>query len=362
MTLCVDELRRLASLTPLAQWLPGSVALRTAGTLAPLPSPPPPPPAASLAHDAALAAAYPRLSQLSEWRATASVRFRRAPADAASADAPPLPQHLLAPLDAAPAVALRASRSLSPSATGDGVDASPGAFASLAHVRRVEAADIEAPGVLEAAAAARAYRGELILLATNADGAAMVRSRRGWRAQRTHITRGCAVAVLSFSFPFVFCAQAVNALLQLRALGLAHYLLVTPRRQDCEALSRTPAYADVAGGACVWSSLFQGHPGLRTYRLGRGDAGKGPFRVWWARLGAMARLVVRPIRIALRCVAGFLAHTLCSRACVASACEQELRYGVLYLDTDVMLTRDPYPFLKARTRAHAKALFIVLLR
>jgi hypothetical protein len=26
------------------------------------------------------------------------------------------------------------------------------------------------------------------------------------------------------------------------------------------------------------------------------------------------------------------------------------------LDTDVMLTRDPYPFLKARTRAHAKAL------
>jgi hypothetical protein len=178
------------------------------------------------------------LAQLQEWRAHTSARFRRAPAPAAAAapaSAPPLPAHLLAPLDAAPAAALRASLLAS---AGD--DASPGAFASLAHVRRVAAADVEAPGVLEAAAAARSYRGELILLATNAEGAAMVRARGSAAALATshslHTRRASRRLPCSH---LCKCAQAVNALLQLRALGLGHYLLITPQQQDCEARAHT---------------------------------------------------------------------------------------------------------------------------
>jgi hypothetical protein len=113
----------------------------------------------------------------------------------------------------------------------------------------------------------------------------------------------------------------VNALLQLRSLGFAHYLVITPDAAACAvrhlrsfalglrsfcavfrvALTRgptavprqrlgAPPYDDVASGACFWSSLFAEHPSLELYRL-RG--GRGPFRAWWARIAAMARLVVR---------------------------------------------------------------------
>ena len=116
----------------------------------------------------------------------------------------------------------------------------------------LESADDDA---LLDAAKRRAFNNEIILATTNAGGA--------------HL--------------------AANLVANLRSVGVEHYLLFSNAKAACERLTSK-------GGPSAWTidaaytSYLDGHPGLETYGL-TVEEGAVPFRLWWARLRYMERLV-----------------------------------------------------------------------
>ena len=98
-------------------------------------------------------------------------------------------------------------------------------FHSLNRVKAFEAADLEAPEELRAAAAARSFRSEIILIVANGAVADMV----------------------------------ANFALNLAALKMAHYLVVTDQPSGCADISK--AAGGVAGGACGWTSYMSAQLG-----------------------------------------------------------------------------------------------------
>ena len=115
-------------------------------------------------------------------------------------------------------------------------------FHSLGEVKPYRAADLETPGELESAAAARAHAGEIILLVANGDVADMV----------------------------------VNFALNLAALNMAHFLVVTDMPSRCQAFDRAGAAVAADGWiACGWTSYMESH--LKPGTSANSSASSGPY-------------------------------------------------------------------------------------
>ena len=106
--------------------------------------------------------------------------------------------------------------------------------------------DLEAPGVLEAAMAARAPDKELIFLS--------VGDTRDHRRQY----KDPSLRTISIDF-------LRNLLANLKQLGIGHYLILTTQAL-CGRLQR-----EHCEYSCAWTSLWHSHPGLPAWNLKPGD-------------------------------------------------------------------------------------------
>jgi len=147
-------------------------------------------------------------------------------------------------------------------------------------------ADLEHPGALEAAFAARAPAGELIFLS--------VGDTRDHRRQH----KDPALRTISTDFLLTLLAN-------LHRLGLENYLILTTKKL-CHKLQREHCLY-----SCAWTSLWDDHAGLKPWGLEKGDM----FLMWAQQW--------RYITSAL-----------------------ERNYHVLRADTDVYFAEDPYPILQ----------------
>jgi hypothetical protein len=155
-------------------------------------------------------------------------------------------------------------------------------FHSLGRVKPYSAADLEAPGALRAAAAARSFDGEIILIVANGAVSDMV----------------------------------ANFALNLAALKMAHYLIVTDQPSGCKEI--TAAAGGVAAGACGWTSYM-------SAQLGADKGSESPFSL--DDLGPVSRLWISRYHYTAELVG--------------------LGYNVFVSDLDVFITQNPYPFLKS---------------
>ena len=146
--------------------------------------------------------------------------------------------------------------------------------------------DLEAPGVFEAALAARAPGKELIFLS--------VGDTRDHRRQY----KDPSLRTISIDF-------LRNLLGNLKRLRIGHYLILTTQALCARLQQEHCEYS------CAWTSLWHSHPGLPAWNLKPGDM----FLMWAQQWRYIARAM-------------------------------ELNYRVMRSDTDVYLAEDPYPILK----------------
>jgi hypothetical protein len=126
-----------------------------------------------------------------------------------------------------------------------------GEWRSIGAVQPLRGEDLSAPGALEAAAAKRSFRKEIILFVNNKGG--------------SHL--------------------AANQVANLRSVGIEHYLIVTNTAECCRALMDGPW-----GISCGWTSFLQNHPRLGIYQVDAEEVAT-PFRLWWVRFHFLERLV-----------------------------------------------------------------------
>ena len=146
--------------------------------------------------------------------------------------------------------------------------------------------DLEHPGVIEAALAARAPSKELIFLS--------VGDTRDHRRQY----KDPALRTISLDF-------LLNLLSNFRTLGIEHHFLLTTKK-----LCKQVMQGEHCQYNCAWTSLWHDHPSLTEWSLKAGDM----FLMW----AQQWRYICRAI---------------------------ELGYRVLRTDTDVYFAEDPYPIL-----------------
>ena len=146
--------------------------------------------------------------------------------------------------------------------------------------------DLEAPGVLEAALAARAPDKDIIFLS--------VGDTRDHRRQY----KDPSLRTISIDF-------LRNLLANLKRLRIGHYVILTTRALCARLQQEHCEYS------CVWTSLWHSHPGLPSWNLKPGDM----FLMWAQQWRYIAR-------------------------------SMELGYRVLRSDTDVYLAEDPYPIFR----------------
>jgi hypothetical protein len=166
-------------------------------------------------------------------------------------------------------------------------------FRSLGRVAPYRGGDLEQPGELARAAAARSYRGELILTYGNEVGTAWI----------------------------------ANLVFSLRQVGIDHSLVIVMSDEHCRALARAPWLI-----SCAWSSWDFGQTGTGTGGAGgAGGAGakkkryegqqcKNKYelrRLWYSRHHYMSRII------------------------------EETGLNVAVIDGDMSVRRDFYPALKA---------------
>ena len=156
-------------------------------------------------------------------------------------------------------------------------------FRSLGQMKPYRGGDLEQPGELAAAAAARAYKGELILTYGNEAGTAWI----------------------------------ANLIFSLRAAGIDHSLVIVMNDNHCRALHRPPWMI-----SCAWSSWDFGQTGTggsRSPKRYEGQACKRPMemrRLWYSRHHYMSRVI------------------------------EELGLNVAVIDGDMSVRHDFYPELK----------------
>ena len=170
----------------------------------------------------------------------------------------------------------------SAAARGGAVD--PAAdFRSLGKVAPYRGGDLELPGELKKAAAARSYKNELILTYGNEAGTAWI----------------------------------ANLIFSLRAAGIDHSLVIVMSDEHCRALNRAPWMI-----SCAWSSWDFGQTntgGSSSLKRYEGRKCKRPMemrRLWYSRHHYMSRVI------------------------------EELGYNVAVIDGDMSVRFDFYPELK----------------
>ena len=146
--------------------------------------------------------------------------------------------------------------------------------------------DLELPGVLEAALAARAPDHELIFLS--------VGDTRDHRRQY----KDPSLRTISIDF-------LRNLLANLKRLRIGHYLILTTEPL-CKRLQQ-----DYCEWSCAWTTMWHTHPGLPKWNLKPGDM----FLMWAQQWRYISQAMERG-------------------------------YRVLRSDTDVYLAEDPYPILR----------------
>lgn len=148
-----------------------------------------------------------------------------------------------------------------------------------------EGGNLEDPGVMEAMLEARAVGKELIFLAV------------GDTKDHRRATKDPALRTISTDF-------LLNLLANLQRLRIDHYVILTTRKL-CGRLQR-----EHCEHSCVWTTLWDDHPGLSKWNLRPGDM----FLMWaqqWRYIAAA----------------------------------MERGYSIFRMDTDVYFTEDPYPIL-----------------
>jgi len=144
----------------------------------------------------------------------------------------------------------------------------PGATARGSGPRPIPGGDLEASGVLEAAFAARAVEGELIFLSV------------GDTRDHRRVAKDPALKDISTDF-------LLHLLANLRALGRENWLILSTRRL-CGRLQ-----AEHCERSCVWSTLWDDHPGLEPWRLKPGDM----FLMWAQQWRYVARALELGYRV-----------------------------------------------------------------
>jgi len=129
------------------------------------------------------------------------------------------------------------------------------AFRSLGRVAPYRGGDLEQPGELAKASAARSYRGELILTYGNEAGTAWI----------------------------------ANLIFSLRSVGIEHSLVIVMSDGHCRALNRPPWLI-----SCAWSSWDFGQRGTGTHKRYEGQQCNSPYemrRLWYSRHHYMSRVI-----------------------------------------------------------------------
>lgn len=169
--------------------------------------------------------------------------------------------------------------------------ASPGVTsegpASASAVRAFPGGDLEGAGVFEAALAARAPAGELIVMCV------------GDTQDPRRVVKDPALKTLSVDF-------AVNLVRNLAGVGVEHYFMLTSSEALCRRLQ-----TDYGVEGCVWSSLWADHPGQVEWAVKADEM----FLMW----AKQWHYVARALRTGL---------------------------NVMRLDGDVFFGENPYPLLK----------------
>ncbi|KAL1528693.1 hypothetical protein AB1Y20_010029 [Prymnesium parvum] len=232
--LAMEEAARNASLDPL-ELIAQQLRRRRSPLGASLdfpPRPPPPPPP--------YAAADAQAEQVERWAQPSGRRSRRGRRHGRARGGRNVSSELPYPPRQAAKHAL--PRKLPTAAMWPPLPAAPSAYQSLGRLAHHRGGDLEQPGELARAAAARQFNGELILTYGNEAGTAWI----------------------------------ANLVFSLRAAGIDHYLVVVMSDEHCKALSRPPWMI-----SCAWSSWDFGHCKRKLEMR----------RLWYSRHHYMSRVI-----------------------------------------------------------------------
>ena len=105
--------------------------------------------------------------------------------------------------------------------------------------------------------------------------------------------------------------SALNAILNLRKVGIDHYILLVQNEQHCKRLREGPLRI-----SCAWTSLLNNENRLKKWKISPDHCTHCavPINLWWGRLKYMGEMVEHGI-------------------------------NVLYIDTDVNIVSNPYKYL-----------------